>query len=295
MRIGYPCINRTLDCSANKTFRLKSYSEERLVETVDNNLRCLKEILAFNVDHEIYFFRITSDLVPFASHEINTFNWQRHFKNQFEELGDMIEEHNIRVSMHPDQFIVLNSIHDNVYKRSIAELLYHAEMLDLMNVNTSAKIQLHVGGVYGDKEKSMNRFAERYSTLDERIKRRLVVENDDVSYTIGDCLHINEMTGIPVVFDYLHHRVKPSNGPLNQILHQVNATWKQDDGLPIYDYSSQEPGERAGKHAEHIDLDDFIEFLGRIEDHAFDVMLEIKDKEQSAIKAINATHPTEMP
>ncbi|MFO8133030.1 MAG: UV DNA damage repair endonuclease UvsE [Thermoplasmatota archaeon] len=290
MRIGYPCINRTLDCSANKTFRLKSYSEDRLIKTLGNNLHCLKDILQFNVDHKIYFFRITSDLVPFASHEINAFDWQGYFKDEFEELGDMIEEHGMRVSMHPDQFIVLNSIHDHVYERSVAELRYHADALDLMKLDATAKIQVHVGGVYGDKEKSMDRFAERYNTLDECIKRRLVVENDDVSYTIGDCLHINEMTGIPVVFDYLHHQVKPSKGALTQLLHQVNATWKQDDGLPIYDYSSQEPGERAGKHAEHIDIADFIEFIERTEDRAFDVMLEIKDKEQSAIKAINATH-----
>ena len=290
MRIGYPCINRTLECSANKTFRLKSYAEDRLIKTLDNNLDCLKDILQFNVDHEIYFFRITSDLVPFASHEINTFDWQKYFKDQFEELGDMIEKHSIRLSMHPDQFIVLNSIHDHVYERSIAELRYHAEVFDLMKLDTTAKIQLHVGGVYGDKDKSMNRFAERYHTLDKCIKRRLVVENDDVSYTIGDCLHINEMTGIPVVFDYLHHQVKPSNDPLDQILRQVNATWKQDDGLPIYDYSSQEPDERPGKHAEHIDIADFIAFIEITEDRTFDVMLEIKDKEQSAIKAINATH-----
>lgn len=294
MRIGYPCINRTLDCSANKTFRLKSYSEERLVETVDNNLRCLKEILAFNVDHDIYFFRITSDLVPFASHEINTFNWQNHFSGAFQELGDFIDERDMRVAMHPDQFIVLNSIHEHVYERSLAELRYHAEMLDLMHVDATAKIQIHVGGVYDDKEASMERFAGRYNELDDQIKKRLVVENDDVSYTIEDCIQIHEMTGIPVVFDYLHHHVKRSDGSLNEILQHVDATWSDDDGPPIYDYSSQEPGERAGKHAEHIDRHDFTDFLKKTKEHAFDVMLEIKDKEKSAIDAIAAARQKDL-
>ncbi|MGC9554912.1 MAG: UV DNA damage repair endonuclease UvsE, partial [Thermoplasmatota archaeon] len=233
MRIGYPCINRTLGCSANKTFRLKSFSGERLIETVENNLRCLRDILFFNVQHEIYFFRITSDLVPFASHKVNTFNWQDHLRDTFQELGEYVDEQDIRVSMHPDQFIVLNSPHEHVYRRSIAELMYHARVLNLMRMDATAKIQVHVGGVYDDKEASMERFAMRYKMLDDQIKKRLVVENDDVSYTIEDCLQINEMTGIPIVFDYLHHQVKKSKGCLSEILRRVNATWKDADGPPI--------------------------------------------------------------
>ncbi|HUV02937.1 MAG TPA: hypothetical protein VMW67_05800 [Desulfobacteria bacterium] len=147
MRIGYPCINWTISCKGDRTFRLKSYSEERLIETVENNLNCLQEILAFNIDHTLLFFRITSDLVPFASHPINQFDWQGHFKHKFEGLGAFITRHGIRISLHPDQFTLINSVNTEVFERSVKELLYHAEVLDLMELDTTAKIQLHVGGV----------------------------------------------------------------------------------------------------------------------------------------------------
>jgi UV DNA damage endonuclease len=90
MRIGYPCINRTLDCSANSTFRLKSYSEMRLKTSIKNNLDCLRRILQFNLEHKLFFFRISSDLIPFASHPINKFRWQEHFQDKFEEIGEFI-------------------------------------------------------------------------------------------------------------------------------------------------------------------------------------------------------------
>jgi UV DNA damage endonuclease len=82
MKIGYPCINQTIGCKSNRKFRLKSYSEQRLIDTVTSNLGCLTEILKFNVEHHILFFRITSDLVPFASHPICKFDWVPYFKDK---------------------------------------------------------------------------------------------------------------------------------------------------------------------------------------------------------------------
>ena len=176
MRVGYPCINRTIGCLADRTFRLKSYSEERLKTTVDNNLECLEKILKYNVENDILFFRITSDLVPFDSHPICEFNWQECFSIKFEELGAFITRNDIRISMHPDQFIVLNSKSDDVVKRSIAELKYHAEVLDLLGLDNTAKIQLHVGGVYGDKAGSKDRFQSRFLKLERASSSFLTVE-----------------------------------------------------------------------------------------------------------------------
>lgn len=286
MRIGYPCLNFSLSCKADRTFRLKSYSEERLIATVRNNLACLKEILRFNLAHKILFFRITSDLVPFASHPICRFDWQSYFREEFGEIGQFIKSHGMRVSMHPDQFTLINSPSEQVFENSRRELLYHADVLDLLGLDRSAKIQIHVGGVYGNKRASLERFIARFMRLEERLKRRLVIENDERSYSLADCLLIHRATGIPVVFDLFHHELNNSGETISEAFSLFTKTWSEEDGLPIVDYSFQEEGERLGKHAERLDPARFRLFLAATEPWDFDLMLELKDKEQSALRAI---------
>ena len=286
MKIGYPCINWSIGCKSAKTFRLKSYSESRLIETVDNNLNCLEKILNYNYKNNILFFRITSDLVPFASHPICKFDWQDYFKNRFEDIGKFILKYKIRISMHPDQFIVLNSLNKKVVERSIAELFYHAEILDLMKLKNDSKIQLHIGGRYDDKNKSINRFVDEYKRLDDKIKNRLVIENDDHIYCLNDCLMISEKIDIPILFDYFHHLIYNSNEDIRNCYKSINKTWRDHDGIPMIDYSSQKPGLKIGRHAEFIDEVDFNNFIEETKPFNYDIMLEIKDKEKSALKAI---------
>lgn len=286
MRIGYPCINRSLSCRGDRTFRLNSYSPRRLIETVRNNLDCLQKILQFNADNQVLFFRITSDLIPFASHLICTFRWQKFFIGQFREIGKLIKAHRMRISMHPDQFTLINSIDAGIFQRSAEELKYHAEVLDLMGLDLTAKIQIHGGGVYGDRERSLERFVQRYSQLSKKVRRRLVIENDDRNYTLKDCLWIHKETGVPVLFDVFHHRVNSSGETLREAFEQFPRTWRGEDGTPMVDYSSQKTGERRGAHAESLDVRDFRRFLLETRPRDFDIMLEIKDKERSALKAI---------
>ncbi|WP_292519412.1 UV DNA damage repair endonuclease UvsE [Methanoculleus sp.] len=286
MKIGYPCINRSIGCSSGRTFRLASYSCERLEATLNENLRCLDAILRFNLEAEILFFRITSDLVPFGSHPICTAPWQETFAGEFSDIGRFIREHNMRVSMHPDQFVIINAKDPEIIGRSVAELRYHAAVLDAMHLDRTAKIQIHVGGVYGDREASMERFSREYSRLDESILRRLVVENDDSRYTLTDCLRIHEETDIPVLFDVFHHTVNHSGEGVAEAVARSGATWRPDDGIPMIDYSTQMPGGRKGRHAESLDPALFSQFLSQTAPTDIDIMLEIKDKEKSALVAV---------
>ncbi len=193
--------------------------------------------------------------------------------------------------MHPDQFTLINSIDNRVFENSVRELSYHAQVLDLMELNTSAKIQIHIGGIYRDKEKSMTRFAKRFEKLDKIVKRRLVIENDDRRYNLKDCLQLNEKTKAPVLFDVFHHRVNSSGETIEEAFKLFTKTWNEKDGLPMVDYSSQKVGCRKGKHAQTINLEHFQEFLEETEPFDFDIMLEVKDKEISALKAVKtATH-----
>jgi UV DNA damage endonuclease len=287
MRIGYPCINRTIGCTANSTFRLKSYSQSRLKQTIRNNLECLQKILQFNIEHGLLFFRISSDLVPFASHPANKFNWQKHFKQEFEAIGEYIRKNKIRISMHPDQFTLINSVKEDIFERSKKELKYHADLLDLMKLDASAKIQIHVGGVYGDKKKSMERFVKRYEIIDQVIRQRLVIENDDRLYDLSNCLQINRQIKIPVLLDVFHHKLNNKAQIGTEYFELAAKTWElKTDGVPMVDYSSPKPNGLPQQHSETIDLRSFSEFLKQTEPFDFDIMLEIKDKEKSAIQAI---------
>jgi len=188
--------------------------------------------------------------------------------------------------MHPGQFTLINSLNNRVFENSVRELVYHTQVLDLMELDTSAKIQIHVGGVYKDREKSMARFAERFEKLDELVKRRLVIENDDSRYRLRDCLRISAKTGVPVLFDVFHHRVNSSGETTREAFGLFTETWTEKDGLPMVDYSSQKTGHKMGKHVETINLEHFGAFLDKSKPYDFDLMLEIKDKEISALKAI---------
>ena len=180
----------------------------------------------------------------------------------------------------------INSPNEDNFTRSERELLYHCEDLDRMKLDVSAKFQIHIGGVYNDKEKSTKRFIDRFYKLNPIIKKRLVIENDDKSYNIGDCLVIHKKTKIPILFDMFHHVLNPIDLPLQEIFGLVRKTWKRKDGLPMVDYSFQKKGGRPGQHAENIDVRSFKKFIQSTQGYDFDIMLEIKDKEKSALKAI---------
>jgi UV DNA damage endonuclease len=286
MKIGYPCINNSLPGTCSATFRLASYSAEKLVASVSSNLANLQQILEYNVAHDLRFFRMSSGLVPFASHPVNTFPWQDHFGVTWQQLGRYIQAHDLRISMHPDQFVVLNSPNPDIVQNSIRELAYQCAVMDLMGLDATAKLQIHGGGVYGDKPAAIRRFIDTYAGLPENIRARLVVENDDRSYSLQDCLLIHQQTGIPVLFDNFHHECLNQGEPMAEALQLAASTWQPHDGVMMMDYSSQAPGERKGKHTQTIVPALFREFLRHLHGLDVDIMLEIKDKEASALQAV---------
>lgn len=285
IRLGYPCINRGIGCSAGRTFRLAGYSPERLRTVVKENLSCLERIVEFNRREELLFFRISSDTVPFASHPVCEVDWAREFSTELAALGEMITRAGMRISMHPDQFVLINAEKRDIVDASIRELAYHAAFLDGLGLPQDARIQIHVGGVYNDRKAALHRFVEEYHSLPEAIRRRLAVENDDRRFTVRDCLWIHEHTGIPVICDNLHHSLLNHGESLRRVMEAAARTWSIATGPPMVDYSSQYPGGRPGRHVEHLDAGDFAFFLEETQGLDFDLMLEVKDKEKSAMEA----------
>ena len=252
---------------------------------VSANLSCLERVLAWNIDHGLLAFRIGSGLVPFASHPVCTAPWQEAFADRFAAIGAVVRRCGIRISMHPDQFNLLNAKDPAIVERTIAELSYHAEVLDRFGLDASAKVQIHLGGVYADREGSIARFIEAYRALDPCLRCRLVIENDDGRYSASDCLAVSDACSVPVVLDILHHEVYGDGQQLEPLLDAVAATWMPTDGLPLVDYASQAPGRRRGVHAASLDDAHFARFLAESAHWDMDLMLEIKDKEASALRA----------
>ena len=286
MRIGYPCINLGLPCRPSRTLRLGSLSEERLYAIVDGNLRCLEEIVRWNAARGILFLRITSDLIPLASHPENRFPWVEAFAGRFAEIGALMRRYAMRISMHPGQYTLLSSPRPEVTAAARADLRYHAQVLDLLGLDRTAKIQIHGGGVYGDRKMAVQRFVAAVDALEPAVRERLVVENDERLYSFADVLELHAMTGLPLVFDAFHHTLHGDGRSLAEALGAQAETWGPEDGLPIVDYSSPLRNGRLGSHAHALDEEDFLRFLEESRPHNFDLMLEVKDKEASALRAL---------
>ncbi|CAF2863702.1 unnamed protein product [Rotaria sp. Silwood2] len=230
-----------------------------------------KKILEYNIQHGFYlfFFRISSQTVPFASHSICTIDWAKHFSSTLRQIGQYIKDNDCRISMHPDQFCLINAKDVNIINKSITELDCHCRLLDEMDLDSNAKIQIHVGGVYGDKKASMDRFIEHCKTkLSDSLRRRFVIENDDRLFSVKDCLYSHEHTCIPILFDNLHHACLNNGETMIEAMKQCFATRPN------------------GAHADYVDEKHFELFIRETCDLQFDIMLEIKDKEQSAILAV---------
>ena len=289
IRLGYACINTKLD-PPNRTCRLKNATPERILELASANVEALQPILDWNAAHGIELFRITSDLIPFGSHPVNTVPWWRILESQFARLGQFIANNGLRVSMHPGQFTILNSPRGEVVANSVKELEYHTAVLDALGVDNSHKIVIHLGGIYQNKQESLSRFTENCKRLDSRIKARLVIENDERCYTVADALGAARAIGVPVVFDVFHHIWNPAFEalPVRSIIGLAAKTWRKRDGRVKIHYSNQWPGGPRGAHSKSINVGKFLRFYDTIHDLDVDIMLEVKDKQESVLKLSQA-------
>lgn len=288
MNIGYACTPLKIHNKTTRTFTLKNYTEENLIKCIKDNLEDLYEILKYNVSNDIFMFRISSDIIPFGSHEINKLDWPNMFKEDFKNINDIITKNSIRISMHPGQYTVLNSKNISTVEKSINDLEYHAKFLDSISGDKSNKIILHIGGVYDNKKESIDRFLNVYNSLSKNVKDRLVIENDEKNYSIEDLLNINEHTSIPIIYDNLHYFCYEGiDTDSFKILNSIKNTWTKEDGKIKVHYSQQASNKRIGSHSNTIFVDTFLEYLKSIKDFDIDIMLEVKDKDFSSTKIVN--------
>ena len=291
MSIGYACLNIGTPDTNIRSVMQRNATPEKLTEVIAHNLAALEKMIDYNRKNNIQLFRISSDLIPFGSSPVNTLPWWDVHAEAFQRIGAKIRKSSMRVSFHPGQYTVLNSPDEDVVARAILDLEYHAKMLECLGVDNKNKIVLHVGGIYCDKAAALERFETNFKRLPEAVQNRLIIENDDRLYNIEDVLGLAFRLRIPAVYDNLHHAINPppSGGDDRYWIAEAAKTWKDSDGNQKIHYSQQAPGKRPGAHTDTIQLDTFLTFHEQLEDKQIDIMLEVKDKNLSAIKCQNAT------
>ena len=283
MKIGYACISLLSGYNSAKRFNLSGLSEKRLYEYIEKNLEGLQNILEYNKMKEIMIFRITSDLIPFLSHEKNIFEWKKKFAYKLISIGKYANDNNMRLTMHPGQYTVINSMDKEVVRKSIRDIEEHTEIMDLLGLDSSHKITVHIGGAYGDKEKSAQRFVENYKLLSKGAKERLIIENDDKIYNTDDLKIILSELDIPVVFDNLHNSCNPSQKEEYELLDEISGTWNKKDGSMLLHYSETENPKRCS-HTFNISAEKFTKFVIDTEKYNPDIIIEAKGKDIAAVK-----------
>jgi UV DNA damage endonuclease len=263
------------------------------------SLESLYRVLAYLEANDIRMYRISSDFVPYATHPDHP-----RFHDQLERHGAELaaaaahaRRADVRLSLHPSQYIVLNAQDDEIARKSMWDLDVQARLLDGLEQGPEGVVVLHVGGVYGDRAASLRRFEENFRRLSEPARRRLVVENDEFSFTIDDCVRLHHSLGIPVIFDHQHHRLNP--GSLDEVAaaRAALATWPSGVSPKIHFSSPRLDGRIVGRgknarleapllrqHADFIDPFTFAGFVSALADADFDVMLEAKAKDLALLK-----------
>jgi UV DNA damage endonuclease len=285
LRLGYACVNTRLPSSA-RTTRLANATPGRLRELIARNLDALEAILLWNEQHGIEVFRLTSNLIPFGSHPVNTLAWWDEFAERFSELESLIARSRARLSTHPGQYTVLSSLNPAVVESASAELEYHARLLEALGLDRSHKIVVHVGSGAADPRATRDRLAAALERLTSGARDRLVLENDE-RWPLDAVFELAAPLGLPVVFDAFHHQLAPSpeHHDVREATLAAAETWRPADGRPEVHFSTQDSAKRMGAHAQTVDLDALAGFVAAVGDLPLDCILEVKDKEQSVLRA----------
>jgi UV DNA damage endonuclease len=296
VRLGFVANSLSLwDASPAKTMTFKRYSDlpkeermDRLKEVTRLNLEHTKRILYLCAAHEIELYRLSSSLVPLATHPEVEWDFYSPFKDEWKELGDLIKRFGIRASFHPNQFTLFTSPKQHVTDNAVKDMVYHYRMLEYMGIEDSSVINIHIGGSYGDKEETLVRFHENLKSLPTDVKEIMTLENDDKTYTVEETLGVCQRENIPMVLDIHHHEANLSEKPLEDYLEAIFATWEKRDLVPKIHISSPKSDKAFRSHADLVDagfVEGFFKTLKTF-DQDVDFMIEAKHKDLAMLKLI---------
>jgi UV DNA damage endonuclease len=298
MNLGYACINMSLSThkpkiTTNRSMVKRTFLERGLPYASElglQNAKDLIKILQWNVQHNIFLFRMSSDVFPWASeYEMEDLPDFKAISYHLKRAGDYAKENGIRLTSHPGPFVVLTSPKENVVKNAITDLEIHGKIFDLMGLSQTPynKINIHCNGVYGDKKSAMDRFIQNYKRLSPSVQSRLTAENDDkVSmYSVKDLMYIHNEINIPIVFDYHHHKFNTGGVSEEEALSMACSTWPI--GIkPIVHYSESKSLHENNNKLKPQAHSDYINTLPNTYGFDVDILVEAKSKELAILPFI---------
>lgn len=291
LTLGYACDNLTLRRSerifTNRSCHKGTFTSRGLVHVSKlalNNCRDLKRIIQWNYDNDIHLFRVSSKIFPWSGqYELEALPDFEQISLELAAAGDLARRYGQRLTNHPPHFIKLASVEEEVRLRSIADLEIQGRVFDLMGFPPSLwnKINIHVGGVYGSKPRTVERFAQTFHSLSESVRHRLAIENDDRpnSYSVTDLLPLHHATGIPITFDFHHHQFCPGRQTQQEAFETAIRTWPAGVRPVVHWSEMPECPERQRTHPHRHSAFVYgpIHLYGR--EAEVDVMIESKAKE----------------
>ena len=309
MNLGYACINMNLSnpkqfgsdkekITTNRSMIKRTFQEkgvEYVSELALQNVIDLNHIIKWNEQHNIKFFRMSSEIFPWASE----YKWEdlpdiKMIKVWLENAGLLAEEYGQRLTSHPGPFNVLVSPNPKVVDNTITDLSIHGDIMDFMGLSRTPynKINIHCNGVYGDKESAMGRFCKNFERLPENVQTRLVVENDDKAsmYSVKDLYEgIHKKIGIPITFDYHHYKFNTGGQTEQEALELAMSTWPNGI-VPAVHYSESRAEHLLDESIKPQAHSDIINDLPNTYGKEVDVMVEAKSKELSILPFIEKNY-----
>ena len=297
MNLGYACINTALSANkifTNRTMRRKTFEangEDYVSDLALANIKDLKTIVQWNNEMKIKLFRLSSQIFPWSDeYDVKTLKDYDEIASRMREIGQIAKDGGQRLTMHPGPYNCLASPTQKVVEKTIRELNFHSEQFNMMGYDPSPynKINIHVGGAYGDKKGTLDAFCHNFKLLNEDTKKRLVIENDDSpnEYSVNDLYWgIHKRIGIPITFDYFHHKFNTGTLTEEEALRMAATTWPKGIAQCCH-YSESRRKEKLDESIRPQAHSDLI--YEKINTYGLepDIVIEAKLKEQSIFKRV---------
>lgn len=285
------------EASPAKTMTYATYQKRdekertaQLLAITKNNLQRTLRVLHYCIAHELPLHRMSSSIVPLATHPEAAWDFLKETKKECKEIEKLVKKYNIRTSMHPNQFTLFTSPRKEVTVNAVKDMQYHFDLLKGMGIEDRSYINIHIGGAYGDKPSALDRFYENIKLLPADVKARMTLENDDKTFTTLETLEVCENEGIPLMFDYHHYMANPDdNGSLEELLPRFVKTWENTGRPPKVHLSSPKDEKAYRSHHDFVSKDYVLPFFKLMSNYTdkLDVMIEAKQKDRAVLQLVD--------